>query len=183
MAGPRSWLHKKTSILPLGANVGSAMSNNHPTHHKEHRAAPETPPTNPGSLFLPLRLGLQLPLLLKLGLGEMLIPLPPKLNSWQAREMSEKAILYPQPPYGHSSKKEESDKLGPGVLGRVPPERAAARIITKDCVCCGFFFFGGGGGGGIFPVQAICGVQVAWCFPVKDFNTSTVTLRCDQARK
>lgn len=129
--------------------MGSAMSNNHPTHHKEHRAAPETPPTNPGSLFLPLCLGLQLPLLLKLGLGEMLIPLPPKpLNSWQAREMSEKAILYSQPPYGHSSKKEESDKLGPGVLGRVPPERAAARIITKDCVCCGFlllFFFLGGG--------------------------------------
>lgn len=113
---------KKNFILPLGTDVGSAMSNNYPTHHKEHRAAPETSPTNPWSLCLPLSAGLQLPLLLQLGVGEMLIPSAPKpLNSWQAREMSEKAILYPHPLHGHSSKREESNKLGPRSLDRLPP--------------------------------------------------------------
>lgn len=101
------------------------------------------------------------------------------LNSWQAREMSEKAILYPHPSHGHSSKEEESDKLGPGLLGRVAPERAAARIITKDRG----FWKGARGAGGILPVQSVWGVRVAWGFPLKHFNTSVVTLRCDQARK
>ena len=130
----------KTSLLPLGADVGSAMSMTTPHgrrntgQQKEHRAAQGTPPTNSGNLFLPL--------LLQPGVGEMLSPstLSP-LNSWQARETSEKAILYPptphlQPPSGHSSKEEESDKLGPGLLGTVSPERAAARIIAKDFGFC-----------------------------------------------
>lgn len=173
--GPRSWLCKKTSILPLGADVGSAMSNNHSTHHKEHRAAPETPPTNPSSLFLPLGPGLQLPLLLQLGVGKMLIPSAPKsLNSWQARKMSEKAILYPHSPYSHSSK-EESDKLGPGSLSRVPRRGLLPQSSPKI-----FVIFGREIDGGIFPVQA---VQEVWCFPVRHFNTSMVTLRCDQDRK
>lgn len=147
----------KTSLLPLGADVGSAMSMTTPHRRRnigqqeEHRAAQGTPPTNSGDLFLPL--------VLQPGVGEMLSPstLNP-LNSRQARETSEKAILYPptrhlQPPSGHSSK-EESDKLGPSLLGTVSPERAAGRIIAK---IGGFVRGDGAGRGGILPVQSVWG--------------------------
>lgn len=180
MAGPPIPAAQKTSILPLGADVGSAMSNNHPAHHKEHRAAPETPPTHSRTLFLPLRPGLQLPLHLQLGVGETLIPSAPKpLKQLAGQGNVRKGNSLPSPHHhhhhrhGHSSKKWESDKLEPGPLGKGPPERCAARIITKD-----FVFWGTGS---TFPVQAVWGVRVACCFPVKHFNTSVVTLRCDQA--
>lgn len=36
------------------------------------------------------------------------------------------------------------------------------------------------GGGGYFQSRLL---RVAWCFPVKHFNTLVVTLRCEEDRK